>query len=377
MTSRNLLRAAGLLVWAFAGIPAALSIAEAPRMGLARLLVWLSAFAVFGVAFFRATRAEAPEGRSIARLLAVQTIAALTMNVALCTGFEVALGVIVAVELGLLLPLSLGLPWLGVQYAAAAALAVDHMGWSHGETWSIAVLGGEAFAFTVAAMAGREAAARRALERTNAELEATRDSLARASQAAERLRIARELHDLVGHDLVALHLELETARHLADPRTGERVGRAHEIAKGLLTDVRRAVSSLRTDDGPTDVAKDVRAILDHVSEPRVHLRMPAALGVDAERAHAVVRCIQEIVTNTRKHADATNLWITIAPHERGLELTARDDGCGGDLPSPGNGLAGMRERVERLGGELVLETTPGDGFQVRAMLPGPRDLGAS
>jgi len=71
-------------------------------------------------------------------------------------------------------------------------------------------------------MAGREATARRALEETNAELEATRESLALATRDAERLRIARDLHDLLGHDLIALHLELETARHLADGKAMDR-----------------------------------------------------------------------------------------------------------------------------------------------------------
>jgi len=377
MTTRSLLRAAGLLVWAFAGIPAALSLADHPRSGVATLAVWLGAFVVFGVAFFRASAADAPEGRGAARLLAVQTVAALAMNVVLCTGFEVALVVVVAVQLGLMLPLALALPWLLVQTLLASALAIHHMGWRAGGYWSIVIVGTQAFAFTVAAMAGREAAARRALEKTNAELEATRESLARASRDAERLRIARELHDLLGHDLIALHLELETARHLAEPRMKPAIERAHRIAKGLLTDVRKAVSSLRTEEGPMDVARDVRDMVGKVHEPRVHLDAPEYLGIDdAERANTVVRCVQEILTNTIKHAAADNLWIEIVPRGGGIELTARDDGRGCDPPELGNGLLGMRERVEKLGGELVLETRPGAGFRVRATLPVATELGA-
>lgn len=244
MTTRSLLRAAGLLVWAFAGTPAALSIAERPgRISTQGLAVWIGAFVVFGVTFFRATRAAAPEGGEGTRLLLVQTLAALAMNLFVCTGFEAALLVVVAVELGLFLPLSLGLPWLAAQSIMICLLATHHMGWESGGYWSIAVIGGEAFAFTVAAMAGREAAARRALEKTNAELEATRESLAGASRDAERLRIARELHDLLGHDLIALHLELETARHLAEGKAKEPVERAHDVAKRLLADVRHAVSA--------------------------------------------------------------------------------------------------------------------------------------
>jgi signal transduction histidine kinase len=370
MTTRTLLRAAGLLVWAFAGVPAAMSVVRHPGTGAATLLAWISAFAVFGYAFFAASRADAPEGLGAARMLVVQTLAALAMNVVLCTGFEVALVVVVAVQLGLMLPVAVAVPWLVVQTVLASVLAMGHMGTHSGGAWSIVVVGAEAFAFTVAAMAGREAAARRALEKTNAELEATRESLAHASRDAERLRIARELHDILGHDLIALHLELETARHLADDKAKGAVERAHEIAKRLLGDVRAAVSQLRIRPGPIDVTRDLRAIVDKVHEPRVHLELEGSLGIDdTESAHTVVRCVQEIVTNAIKHAGAQNLWIAIVRGSGCVELTARDDGRGGEAPEPGNGLVGMRERVEKLGGELLLEARPGQGFHVRARVP--------
>jgi signal transduction histidine kinase len=371
MTTRGLLRAAGLVMWGFAGIPAALSIAYKPgHIGSVPVVVWVGAFVVFGVTFFRATRADAPDGRDATRSLAIQTLSALGMNTLLCTGFEAALLVVVAVQLGLMMPLARALPWLVVQSVMVVLLAGYHMGWPGGAYWSIAVIGFEAFAFTIAAMAGRETAARRALEKTNAELEATRESLALASRDAERLRIARELHDLLGHDLIALHLELETARHLVDGKAKVPVDRAHEVAKGLLASVRKAVSSLREDTEPVDVAAGVRALVEKVHEPRVHLEAPESLEIgDAERANAVVRCVQEIVTNAMKHAHASNLWIAIVPRGGSVELTARDDGRGTRGLKPGNGLAGMRERLERLGGELVLETDEGEGFRVRAKLP--------
>jgi signal transduction histidine kinase len=371
MSSRRLLRAAGLLMWVFAGIPAAASIARDPDcVSAPGLALWVAAFGVFGLAFFRASRDDAPEGERAAQLLLVQTLAALGMNVVLCTGFEAGLLVVVAVQLGLALPLARALPWLAVQSLLLGALASMHMGWPSGTYWSVAVVGGEAFAFTVAAMAGREARARRALEATNAELEATRESLARASRDAERLRIARELHDLLGHDLVALHLELERARHLVGPEAAEPVQRAHAVAKTLLADLRGAVSSLREDPGPIDVAERVRSIVADVRQPCIHLEAPASLDLaDGEAANALVRCVQEIVTNTIKHAAAQNLWISLDRRNGRMELVARDDGRGSPVLSPGNGLSGMRERLEKLGGGLQLETQDGDGFRVRASLP--------
>jgi signal transduction histidine kinase len=365
MTTRSLLRAAGLLVWVFVGVPIAIrSVNEG--WSLAALLPWLSAFGVFGWAFLRATSA-APVA-SVMRILTVQTLAALTMNTLLCTGFEVALLVVVAVELGWMLPLRTAVVWLFTQTVLATALAVFHMGTYRGGWWSAAFAFASTFAFVVAAMAGREAAARRILERTNAELEATRDELARASRDAERLRIARELHDLLGHDLVALHLELEVARHLADERTREHIERATEVARGLLADVRAAVGRLR--EGPTDVSAELRALVAKVSRPCAHLDLPTGLHrIDAESANALVRCVQEIVTNAMKHASAENVWIAITRADGGLEVAAHDDGRGGEAVAPGNGLGGMRERIEKLGGTLDLEMRPGAGFHVRAVIP--------
>lgn len=380
MTTRGLLRAAGLLTWAFAGIPAATSIATETTCssvgGVASIAAWVGAFVVFGLTFFRATREDSSDPRKTARMIAVQTFAALAMNVVLCTGFEAALLVVVAVQIGLALPLVRGLVWAAAQTLGLFVLATYHMGSDRSVRWVIAVTGAEAFAFTIAAIAGREAAARRALEKTNAELEATRESLARASRDAERLRIAREMHDLLGHDMIALHLELETARHVTEGRGKEAVERAQKIGKTLLADLRAAVSSLRADASPVDVAADVRALVERVQEPRIHLVAPELLDLrDPERANTLVRCVQEIVTNTIKHAGAENLWITLERRNGCIELKARDDGRGAPSVVPGNGLEGMRERMTALGGDLVLETNDGEGFRVRAVLPIAKELG--
>jgi signal transduction histidine kinase len=374
MSTRGLLRAAGLLTWAFAGIPAATSIATETTCSTvgsaATVAAWIGAFAVFGVTFFRATRESGHRPEWMVRMLTVQTFAALAMNVFLCTGFEAALLVVVAVQVGLALPLRRGLLWLVAQTLGLFVLASHHMGWHRSVYWAIAIMGAETFAFTVAAMAGREAAARRALEKTNAELEATRESLACASRDAERLRIAREMHDLLGHDMIALHLELETARHLTEGRGKEAVERAQNIAKTLLADLRRAVSSLRTEASSGDVAAEVRAFVDKVQGPRVHLALPESLDLrDPERANTLLRCVQEIVTNTIKHAAAENLWITVKRQNGCIELEGRDDGRGAPTVVPGNGLEGMRERMTALGGDLTLDTTTGNGFHVRAVLP--------
>jgi signal transduction histidine kinase len=374
MTTRGLLRAAGLLIWGFAGIPAVTGIVRDDTCSTVRgalaVLTWAAAFVVFGLVFFRATRASAGDARRITRLVALQAACALIMNFALCTGFEAALLVVVSVQLGLSVPLRRAVVWILAQTVALFFLATMHMGAHRSIYWAIAVVGAEAFAFTVAAMAEREASARQALEKTNAELEATREELARASRDGERVRIAREMHDLLGHDMIALHLELEAAHHLTDGRARESVDRAREIGKTLLADLRNAVSSMRTDAPPVDVAAGLRALVEKVQQPRIHLEAPPSLDLgDAERATTVIRCAQEILTNAIKHAAADNLWLTLTENDGRIELRARDDGRGTATLEPGNGLGGMRERMTALGGELVLDTQDGKGFSICAVLP--------
>jgi signal transduction histidine kinase len=88
-------------------------------------------------------------------------------------------------------------------------------------------------------------------------------------------------------------------------------------------------------------------------------------------AQAIVRCVQETMTNAIRHAAARNLWIEVAREAGEVRVRARDDGRGAVGLRPGNGLLGMRERVEQVGGRLELESRPGHGFEVRARLPAP------
>ena len=92
---------------------------------------------------------------------------------------------------------------------------------------------------------------------------------------------------------------------------------------------------------------------------------------DPERAHALVRCVQEIVTNSVKHAGADNLWIEFVKTDGKLQVRARDDGRGVVSIKEGQGLRGMRERLERLGGRLEIEATPRHGFSLNAFIALP------
>jgi signal transduction histidine kinase len=90
---------------------------------------------------------------------------------------------------------------------------------------------------------------------------------------------------------------------------------------------------------------------------------------DASRAETLLRCVQEIMTNTARHADAQNLWIRLDARADGIALHARDDGRGADVIACGNGLTGMRERFELHAGHVEFSAGRGTGFEVRGFLP--------
>jgi signal transduction histidine kinase len=213
---------------------------------------------------------------------------------------------------------------------------------------------------------GREARSRAELARANAELVSTRELLDESARLGERLRIARELHDGMGHHLAALSLNLEALAQREEPLPALETARS--LTRRLLDDVESVVDGLVRDRG-VDLSGALAALAAAIPRPLVHVEAEQLALPDPERAHALLRCCQEIVTNAVKHANADNVWIAIRVRNGQVELTARDDGGGAARLVAGQGLQGMRRRLEEMGGALDLETRPGTGFQLRATLP--------
>lgn len=207
------------------------------------------------------------------------------------------------------------------------------------------------------------------LSRAHAQLEAAQARLAERSRNDERLRISRDLHDLVGHQLSALAVNLEVASHLAEGRAAEHVERARAAAKDLLGDVRDVVGRLREPQG------ELRAVLADMAAafPRPDVRLTVAddLGdVAPDAAEALVRCVQEILTNAVRHSGARTVRVDVAAQDGSLVVDAHDDGHGAADVRPGNGLTGMRERVAALGGSMDVDGGgAGRGFAVRLRIP--------
>jgi len=304
--------------------------------------------------------------------LLVLTGSALVMGWASRSGLSAMLMVVISVVLPWQLPTITGLLWMLGQNLLLVPLIASYMGWTLG-TALLQVcmyLGICALAFIASVVASQQTEEREALRRLNSELRATRALLAESSRLAERMRIARELHDLIGHHLTALSLNLEVASHVCNEDAGAHVRKAQTTAKLLLADVREAVSELRQDDA-IDLTQALRSLTEGVPGLKVQVTMPPRFSVeDPRRAQVLLRCAQEIITNTARHAGARNLWLTFAyagPSLLGLH--ARDDGRGAAQPEAGNGLSGMRERLAEFGGSMVLDTAPGEGFALTVRLP--------
>jgi signal transduction histidine kinase len=271
-----------------------------------------------------------------------------------------------------LLPLSVGVPWLLASQLAVVPVFVRALGFPLVEALmqSLMYAGFSGFIYVTSLVARQQAQARDEQRRLNSELRATRALLAESARVNERTRISRELHDLLGHHLTALSLNLEVAGHLSEGRVREHVQQAHTLARLLLTDVREAVSALREGDA-IDLAAALRPLAEHVPSLAIHMEIESPLAVeDPERAHVILRCTQEIITNAVRHAGADNLWIRACQRDGRVVVEARDDGHGvRDAVVPGNGLRGMRERLAQQGGELEYGATPQGGFRLSLWLP--------
>lgn len=211
----------------------------------------------------------------------------------------------------------------------------------------------------------REQRMRRELAEAHVELQAASVLLSESARAAERLRISRDLHDLIGHQLTVLTLELEAARHRDGERAREHVERAGRVARELLGDVRATVDRMRAE--PPDLTAALRRIVRDLPGLEVSIEVAPGVRTGEEQTAALVRAVQEVVTNTIRHAAARELWIDIASDGDAVRLTAVDDGCGAPDPVPGNGLRGLAERFEALGGEVSIDGRA--GFRVVARVP--------
>jgi signal transduction histidine kinase len=208
-----------------------------------------------------------------------------------------------------------------------------------------------------------------------------REERARSAVAEERARIARELHDVVGHSVSVMTVQASGVRRLLRPdqeREREALLIVERTGREALAEMRRMVGVLRRPEEAPALAP--QPSLDHLSrlvEQAREAGLPVELRIEGEASQlpagvdlTAYRLVQEGLTNVVKHAQATRAEVLVNYGESDLEVTVRDDGRGvGNGDGGGHGLVGMRERVSVYGGELDAGPQPGGGYRLRAKLP--------
>ena len=197
-----------------------------------------------------------------------------------------------------------------------------------------------------------------------------------AALADERARIARELHDIVSHRLSVVVVQAAGAR-ARDSAASDTLSKIESQAREALVEMRQMLGLLRDADNDPSIAPppglaDLPNLVASVREAGLPVELlvtgdvdsiPRAVGLSA------YRIVQESLTNALRHAKARSGCVQVAAGQDAVDLTVSDDGSGfpDDVP-PGHGLAGMRERVQLLGGRLDVTTSP-DGVRIHAVLP--------
>jgi signal transduction histidine kinase len=209
------------------------------------------------------------------------------------------------------------------------------------------------------------------------------EEAARRRSTEERLRIARELHDIIGHSLGTIAVQAGVGRHLmsADPqKAAEALDSIAKVSRSSLDEVRAVVAALREDEPAYHPAPGLADLPDLVETVRstglnVELRLPEHLEtIPRQTGAAVYRITREALTNVVRHAHASTATVQLDHHDGRVELAIRDDGASsngeaGPGTTPGHGIAGMRERAEALGGSLTAGASADGGFLVTARLP--------
>lgn len=209
---------------------------------------------------------------------------------------------------------------------------------------------------------------RREMQR-NERLALTQAEVDRLARLAERERIARDLHDLLGHTLSVIALKSELARKLAErdgSAAASHIGEVEQVARDALRQVREAVTGMRSAELANELVNARLAAVGAGLEFDAHVDPLPPL--EAAQENALAMGLREAITNVLRHAHATRVVVELRRQGRAVQLEVQDDGRG-CANGPGNGLSGMRERVGALGGQLSIDSAPGAGTRLRLLLP--------
>ncbi len=272
---------------------------------------------------------------------------------------------------------------IGVGVGTALALSITQLGDRHlGLANSVAAYVFFGGAWLLGDRLGARRAYLRELEERAVRLQQERQENERRAAAAEQARIARELHDIITHNVSVMTVQAAAAGDVFETqpnRAREALASIESTGREALTELRRLLGTVRPDDGASSFDPQPRlARLDALLEQIRGAGLGVELTVEGEPRHlpagvdlSAYRIVQEALTNTLKHAQASHVTVLVRYGTRAVELDVVDDGAGPatDGRERGYGIIGMRERAALFGGKLEAGPVPGGGFSVRAHIP--------
>ncbi|GLZ80433.1 two-component sensor histidine kinase [Actinorhabdospora filicis] len=208
-----------------------------------------------------------------------------------------------------------------------------------------------------------------------------REEEGRLRASEERLRIARELHDVIGHNISLINVQAAAALHRRESGQAlDALAAIKDTSKETLRELRATLGVLRQVDEAAPVAPapgvgDLRALVERTAATGLHvdLDLPGGPPLPAEVDLAAYRIVQESLTNVTRHSGATRVSVRVTRDEDAVRLEVADDGHGPGEATPGHGLRGMDERARALGGSFSAGAAEDGGFRVSAVLPVRRD----
>jgi two-component system sensor histidine kinase DesK len=205
--------------------------------------------------------------------------------------------------------------------------------------------------------------------RKDSQLRLSQDEVRRLATLAERERIGRDLHDLLGHTLSLVTLKSELARKLAlvdPPRAQREMDEVERVARHALAEVRAAVTGMRRSDLVAEMVS-ARLMLE-ASGLLFDGELPAGTTLPPAIEAPLALVLREAITNIHRHARATKASVRFRPGTESFQMCISDNGCGG-LAAHGNGVSGMRERINALGGSLQIDSPARKGTTLTVRVP--------
>ncbi|MCE5209792.1 MAG: sensor histidine kinase [Chloroflexi bacterium] len=263
-------------------------------------------------------------------------------------------------------------------------VSIFNPGWSSAITGIQLFLAGQVFVIIFTRMAVKEEQDRKVIEKLANDLTIANQNLRQYALQVEELtlnkernRLAREIHDGLGHYLTTIHMHLQAASALSRQDHNEKllqtINTARDLTQEALDDVRSSVAALRAPPGEgLPLPQRLEGLLPNLGpDIQTHFSLTGeARELSSEADWTLYRAAQEGLQNTSKHAHASHLWLALdysQPHQ--VQLAITDDGIGTEVIEPGFGLLGLQERIKLMDGNLSITSAPMKGFKVVITLP--------